>query len=93
MQSIDFNELEAVNGGFNEANSDLPTSGLNIVCPKCHSRNASSFSPNALYDKKLGTVEYQCKCGCSFVVSHGKAIIKNDFLSLCDAKGINYSFK
>lgn len=93
MKELKFDALEQVTGGFQETNQGLPTNGLNIVCPACHSSKANSFSKSALYDSKLGTVEYQCKCGCSFVISHGKAIKKNDFLNLCKQKGIAYPFK
>lgn len=93
MKPLNEKELEKVTGGFQETNKSLPTRGLNIICPACHSTKAHSFSKSALYDDKLGTVEYQCKCGCSFVISHGKAIKKNDFLNLCKQKGIAYPFK
>ena len=93
MKEMDLMDLENISGGFRETNPGLPTNNMNIVCPKCHSTQAASFNSNALFDKGLGTVEYQCKCGCSFVVSNGQAILKKDFLSLCKDKGISYPFK
>ena len=93
MKKLDLFELENISGGFQETNPDLPTNKMNIVCPKCHSTHVNSFMPDVLFAKNLGTVEYQCKCGCSFVVSHGQVILKKDFLNLCHDKGIDYPFK
>ena len=92
MMAINEKELEQVSGGFSETNKGLPTQGMNIVCPKCHSSNAASFSQAALYDRNIGSVEYKCKCGCSFVCYQGQVLMKKDWLALCSAKGISYGF-
>lgn len=92
MTSIDDFELDSVNGGFAEENRGLPTAGMNIVCPKCGSKQATSFQSNVLYEPKLGSVEYQCKCGCRFVCYKGKVILRKNWDELCERKGIEYPF-
>jgi len=92
MGKLSMDDLEKATGGFNEQNKVLPTFGMNIVCPKCKSTYVDSFSSGALYDPKLKTVEYQCKCGCQFVCQNGQAYEKSDFLALCKKKGIHYAF-
>ena len=92
VKNMRLDELDNVQGGFSEANKGLPTKGMDIVCPECHSRSADSFSDNALYDDKIGSVEYQCKCGCRFICYGGQVIKRADWLKLCDAKGISYRF-
>jgi lysyl-tRNA synthetase class I len=89
---LDFNDLENVAGGFEERNIGLPTVGMEIVCPKCHKKDPDSFAASALYDPNLQSVEYRCSCGCKFVCSHGKVILREDWDALCKQKGINYPF-
>lgn len=85
-------DLDKIAGGFAEENRGLPTAGMNIKCPKCGASSPSSFSKSALYDPSIGSVEYRCKCGCSFVCMNGHVIPKQDFTALCHKKGINYKF-
>jgi DNA-directed RNA polymerase subunit M/transcription elongation factor TFIIS len=89
---LDDKELDSINGGFSEQNKRLPTAGMRIVCPKCHSKRAAAFSKSALFDPELKSVEYRCKCGCSFVCFGGNVFLKDDWLSLCKSKGLKYSF-
>lgn len=92
MEKLNLDSLDDVVGGFSEQNPGLPTKGMNIKCPRCHSDGAKSFAEGALYDPNIGSVEYKCKCGCQFVCMHGKVILKDDFLDLCNKKGITYTF-
>lgn len=93
MKKLNMNDLEKINGGFKEENKGLPTYGKEIVCPKCKSKLPASFVNGALYDPKIGSVEYTCHCGCSFVCYQDQVILKNDWLSLCKDKGISYVFQ
>ena len=92
MNKLNKDDLAAVAGGFQEVNKDLPTKGLNIKCPKCGSSKGDSFLKGALYDDSIGSVQYQCRCGCAFVVYKSRVILKNDFIKLCKDKGISYPF-
>lgn len=89
---LDKTELSEVSGGFSELNESLPTAGLDIKCPKCGTGTDESFSKSVLYDPDLGSVEYRCKCGCSFVCYQGRVHMKDDFIALCKANKINYRF-
>ena len=92
MSPLNDLELDSVNGGFAEENRGLPTAGMNIVCPKCGSKQALSFHNNVLYEPKIGSVEYACKCGCRFVCYKGKVILRKKWDDLCVRKGIHYPF-
>ena len=86
---ISDDELESINGGFKETAS-LPTKGMNIKCPKCG--NSTSFG-NALFDKKIGSVEYHCgSCGTDFICYDGQVVLKNNWISLCNTKKYSYPF-
>lgn len=92
MEKMDLNDLDRVNGGFEELNEKLPTEGMEIVCPNCHRKDKNAFAKSALYDPGIGSVEYRCGCGCSFVCYHGKVILRKDWDTLCAEKGIKYVF-
>ena len=82
-------ELESVNGGFKETAS-LPTKGMNIKCPVCG--NSKNFG-NALFDQKVGSVEYHCNdCGQDFVCYERQVILKNNWIGLCNKKNYSYPF-
>ncbi len=86
-------EIEQVSGGFGETNSNLPTYGFEVKCPKCQATGASNFAAGAWKDSKQNTVEYHCNCGCEFVVnSKGYAVMKKDWIALCVKKGYKYPF-
>lgn len=92
IMKLDDKALDSISGGFSEQNKGLPTAGMRIECPNCHSKRARSFAKGALYDPELKSVEYSCKCGCNFVCYGGSVILKKDWLALCDAKGLKYGF-
>ena len=92
VDKLNVTELDGVVGGFREDNIQLPTEGMEIVCPKCNNKDGKSFAPSALYDPKIGSVEYRCKCGCKFVCYKGKVILRDDWDALCKLKGISYNF-
>ncbi len=93
MSKLNDHEMDQVVGGFQEQNKGLPTNGMNIECPNCHSKEANSFAGSALYSPQIGSVEYHCKCGCQFVCYKDKVILKDDWLALCKNKGLAYEFK
>ena len=88
---IDESKLESVSGGYQETH-DVPSKGKNIVCPKCNS-DARLLKTITLSDDYLDTVEYHCGCGCKFVYREDNFILKEDFISKCDEKGINYRYR
>ncbi|MBO6132969.1 MAG: hypothetical protein J6P05_01385 [Lachnospiraceae bacterium] len=92
MNKLSDDFLEDVNGGFQETNPALATSGLEIACPNCHSTNKADFSKSALMDNKTKSVEYHCKCGASFVCYDGYTIPKSNWISLCKKKDYSYPF-
>ena len=86
---ISDDELESISGGFKETAS-LPTKGMNIKCPQCP--NTKNFG-NALFDQKIGSVEYHCnECGTDFVCYDGQVVLKNNWISLCNSKKYKYAF-
>ena len=86
---ISDDELESINGGFKETAS-LPTKGMNIKCPICG--NSKSFG-NALFDQKVGSVEYHCnECGQDFVCYDNQVVLKNNCIALCNKKKYAYPF-
>jgi DNA-directed RNA polymerase subunit M/transcription elongation factor TFIIS len=92
IMKIEDKELDSINGGFSEQNKGLPTVGMSIECPRCHSKKAASFAKGALFDPEIKSVEYRCKCGCNFVCYGGNVLLKKDWLNLCKSKGLKYSF-
>jgi len=91
-KKLDLEALDQVTGGFEEENVLLPTEGMEIICPVCKNKDKDSFAPSALYDPKIGSVEYRCKCGAKFVCYHGKVILRQDWDDLCRKKGMKYGF-
>ncbi|MBO4375419.1 MAG: hypothetical protein J5829_09970 [Lachnospiraceae bacterium] len=83
-------DLETINGGFEETNSKLPTYGLEVKCPKCGQTSAEGFEDGVGFDTTQNTVEYHCKCGCEFIVKDGYAVIKSNWINLCNKKGYTY---
>lgn len=92
MDKLDFTELDNVTGGFAEENQGLPTSGMSIVCPACHTSDKDAFAGSVLYDPSIGSVEYHCRCGCKFVCYQGQVIQRQEWDALCKQKGIKYTF-
>ncbi len=92
MSKLSDQEMSQVVGGFQEKNKDLPTYGMEIQCPSCHETAASSFADNVLYNPAVGSVEYQCTCGCRFVCYGNQVFLKDDWQALCKSKGINDVF-
>ncbi len=85
---LDDSELEKVSGGFREE-SDLPTKGKNIICPKC--QNDKKLLKTAKYDPMLGSVQYECGCGVKFVCYKDNVIMYDDFLDQIKGK-YNYIY-
>ena len=85
-------ELNRVSGGFMETNTALATAGMNIKCPSCGNIAKGGFAKQVLHDKKMGSVEYKCSCGESFVCYDGMVIRKNDWIGMCGKKGYSYPF-
>ncbi len=84
------NELEQVSGGWREE-ADLPTKGKDIICPKC--TKGDNVKKTALYDPKLNSVQYECKCGAKFVYYGDSVIMYDDFKkTLEDKKYFDYKF-
>ncbi len=84
--------LETVVGGFREDNKNLATYGMDIVCPMCHNSAANKFSDMVFQDPVMNSVEYRCKCGCSFVCYGGSVILKSDWIKKCKDKGYVYPY-
>lgn len=89
---IDESKLESVSGGYKET-QEVASKGKNIVCPRCNASKKISFYPKPFYDDSLQSVEYHCRCGCKFVYCLDNFILKEDFISMCDKKGINYRYR
>ena len=89
---IDESKLESVSGGYKETH-DVPSKGKNIVCPRCNASEVDSFCRKLFQDDNLQSVEYHCQCGCKFVYYRGMFLLKEDFISKCDEKGINYRYR
>ncbi len=87
MKKILDEELEHVSGGFMET-QDVPTKGLNIICPQCN--NDLYILDGLYYDKTTGSVEYRCKIHGSFVCYDKNVVNPKDWKNLCDEKGIKY---
>ena len=85
-------ELSGVTGGFGELNSALPTSGYEIICPRCGNSKSGGFSSSVKYDKRTGSVEYSCNCGCDFICYEESVILKADWVSLCNKKEYKYPY-
>lgn len=92
MTKLNDQELTNIAGGFGETNRALPTYGMNITCPQCKSSDAASFTKKVLVDPSMGSVEYQCKCGCSFVCYNGYVISKAAWITKCNEKNYAYPF-
>ena len=89
---IDESKLESVSGGYMETQEGA-SKGKDIVCPRCNASEKDSFCPKPFQDDSLQSVEYHCKCGCKFVYYGGMFLLKEDFISMCDEKGINYLYR
>ena len=89
MKKMRDNELENIAGGFRET-GNVPTQGMNIVCPKC--KSGDNIRGGALFDNKMGSVEYSCGCGTDFVCYDGQVILKSKWIKLCNAKKYHYPF-
>ena len=92
MEKMNLQDLDKVNGGFEEQNGNLPTAGMEIVCPNCHKKDQNAFAKSVLFDPEIGSVEYRCSCGCRFVCFKGKVILRKDWDDLCAKHGIKYVF-
>ena len=87
MEKMIDDELEKVSGGFVET-GDLPTKGMEIVCPACG--NDKYIVRGAYHDKKVDSVEYHCSKHGSFVCYDGNVSWLADWKKLCAEKGYNY---
>ncbi|MBQ9438164.1 MAG: hypothetical protein IJU50_07505, partial [Lachnospiraceae bacterium] len=76
-------ELDGVAGGFRE-DADIPSKGYEIMCPNCKASGVNDIAMEVKVWREgdIQSVEYVCyKCFSPFVVFHGNAYKKQDFIN------------
>ena len=85
-------ELAQVSGGFREDNIELKgiSYGMNITCPQCGEDRKAGFYNGVYVDTVMGSAEYRCRCGCTFVCYQNNFITLDDWITECNRHHYSY---